>query len=87
MRQVLRETPIVLPTIPWLVLIPRAKKAIVGEIYNPPRLSLAARKRGHSASISYDLKTGWDFSLESHRDQSLADLSKKEVELLRKEGF
>ena len=49
--------------------VEKSLKAVgVAEVYSPPRVALEAKKYGLTVGKSMDLTTGWDFTIETHRD-------------------
>ena len=43
----------------------------VTEVYSPPRVTTTATKRGLTAGEAMDLSTGWDFTMQKHRDAAM----------------
>ena len=43
----------------------------VAEIYSPPRVTKMAEKMGLKAGEAMDLITGWDFTLQRHREAAM----------------
>ena len=50
------------------VLVARLGSVDVVEAFSPPRVSLEAKKFGLKPGEAWDLTTGWDFRINSHRE-------------------
>ena len=51
-------------------------------MYSPPRVVKEAAKYNRMAGASMDLTNGWDFNLESHRDEAERYVREVKPELL-----
>ena len=54
----------------------------VAEVYSPPRVTTHAAKMGLAPGEAMDLTTGWDFTLERHRQAALKYIQKVKPKLL-----
>ena len=48
------------------------------EIYSPERINRVCREYGLGAGGSLDLRTGWDFEVEAHRQAALERIRREE---------
>lgn len=54
----------------------------IAEMYSPPRVTAEARTFGLKVGEAMDLTTGWDFSLEEHKDMALKYIEENKPKLI-----
>ena len=68
-------------TDPFVALEQGMHRDAIAEYFSPPRCVTVARRLGLSGTLSLDLETGVDFRIPRHRQKSLDQSSRREVQM------